>query len=119
MGRRKKNADLNKQITIDHLKKLDAEKNKNEILKAKLEVIDIICESNPKVNKTDLIDKVLCDNILKSKQNVDDECILEKITINNKVYYRDNNKNIIGIDKKLAGFYDYKNNIYSYILFKI
>lgn len=91
---------------------------KNEITKEKLEVLDIVLKENPhlKKNKQDLIDKIF-HNTPPKQPPLPKEYVLDKITIEDKIYYRDNNCNVIDINQKLVGFYQNEGVLYEYIFF--
>jgi hypothetical protein len=99
-------------------------KEKHNVIIGKLSVIDKFYKRYPHLtkDKPDFTKEVLEEKIMKTDININinikpKEYVLEKITIKNKTYYRDNNSIIIDSNLKLVGFYQNKGNIYEYIFF--
>jgi hypothetical protein len=91
---------------------------KNKVLTEKLSVVDKFYKKYPhlKKDKTNFIKEVLEEKVQKPPpQPV--EYIIEKITLENKVYYRDYYNNVMDQNTKLVGFYQKNGTEYEYILF--
>jgi hypothetical protein len=91
-------------IKIDH-KKIE-EKNKENLIK--LAVIDKICNKHPNIrkDKKNLIEEIIMEDKKKlDKKDYNNVYTLDKLIINEKTYYKDENNNILDENIKLVGFY--------------
>jgi hypothetical protein len=97
------------------------DKEKKQILLAKIKAVEKVIELNPnlKKNKNELILSVISQNDCTDNEiNVQKEYILHKITIDDVIYYRDMEFNIVDKELNLVGQYSVReNNIYEYNLF--
>jgi hypothetical protein len=114
------NLDKNAKANVNADPNLNSEQIqiKNKVLMGKLSVVDKIFKKYPhlKKDKQNFIQEVLEEKIPKKIQQPI-EYILDKIILENKVYYRDSYNNILDQDTKLVGFYQNNGTKYEYILF--
>jgi hypothetical protein len=79
----------------------------------KVKIIDTIIEHYPDLKK----DRNHIINIILDKVEKPDKYILERIDLNKKVYYKDNDNIIIDADLNICGLcVDYGNNTFKYII---
>lgn len=114
------NLDKNANANVNADPNLNSEQIqiKNKVLMGKLSVVDKIFKKYPhlKKDKQNFIQEVLEEKIPKKFQQPI-EYVLDKIILEDKVYYRDSYNNILDQDTKLVGFYQNNGTKYEYILF--
>jgi hypothetical protein len=114
------NLDINAKANVNANPNLNPEQIqvKNKVLTEKLSVVDKFYKKYPhlKKDKTNFIKEVLEEKIPKKPQQPY-EYALDKIILEDKIYYRDKYNNIMDQDTKLIGFYQNNGNKYEYILF--
>jgi hypothetical protein len=114
------NLDINAKANVNANPNLNPEQIqvKNKVLTEKLSVVDKFYKKYPhlKKDKKNFIQEVLEEKIPKNLQQPL-EYVLDKIILEDKVYYRDSYNNIMDYDTKLVGFYQHNGNKYEYILF--
>jgi hypothetical protein len=96
----------------------DKIKEKHKVIVEKLSVVDKFYKKYPhlKKDKKDFVKEIL-DEPSKKNHNNPQDYILEKIFLENNIYYRDNYNNVVDPNLKLVGFYQNQGKIYKYILF--
>lgn len=118
-----------KKIAINNIKQrgtsqiqddkfIQQKKEKNKINMEKLAMIDSLCKEYPCLKKDK--DKIIKKHLEETKQVknpfTQNEYTLEKIIIDNKVYYKDDYNNILDENIKLIGFYNDLKTKYEFIL---
>jgi hypothetical protein len=79
----------------------------------KIRIVDIIIEHYPELKK----DRNHIINVILEKIEKPDRYILERIDLNNKVYYKDNDNILIDVNLNICGLcVDLGNNTFKYIL---
>lgn len=91
--------------------------SKNEFSDSdKIKIVDKIIDMIPEIKgkRTYIINQILT-----PKNQVNDEYVLEKITVNNKFYYRDKYKCILDDNGDLVGVWqwDFNSNDFNYFIF--
>lgn len=104
-----------KNINIKPEPKKNKNKKKNSVT---LNTVKNLTKMYPNLKGEE--DKIIA--ILSSTTNIDDEIkkqyILHKIVINDKIYYRDEDNNVINSDLNLVGIYSCpRPNVYEYLFF--
>lgn len=90
-------------------KPIDTNENLNE--DEKIKIIDKILEMYPQLKKDR---KTIIDKIIPPKRNKYEECILERVTINESYYYRDKYYSLLDADANLIGVWDHDGTKYIY-----
>jgi hypothetical protein len=114
------NLDANANANVNANPNLNPEQIqiKNKVLTEKLSVVDKFYKKYPhlKKDKANFTKEVLEEKIPKKLQQPL-EYALDKIILEDKVYYRDSYNNVMDADTKLVGFYQNNGTKYEYILF--
>ncbi len=107
---------ISNDVKIDHAKI----EEKNKIKLAQLAVIDKLCNdySNLKNDKKKIIKNIVMEEKKQNdKKNYNDVYTLDKIILDDEIYYKDNCNNILDVNAKLVGFCKELEKQYEIILF--